>query len=151
MKKQKSNSKEIQRVNGHVVHFLTNPYDYLYSYPYYQYIQDSYLASNVRLCPADRPCIIAVYNEGPNLIVEWNDSEKRDHYNFRWSRPGKQVKQMELPGGRGGRFTLKNFRPNTRYTFSVQGCRKPIIGRSRCTPWYQETVTSCGTRWNPCR
>jgi hypothetical protein len=108
-------------------------------------------ASNPRLCPADRPCIQAVYNAGPNLIVRWNDTEGRDHYNLRWSRPGKEPRQIETPGGRGGHFTLKNFNANTRYTFAVQGCRKPLIGRSTCTEWYDETVVSCGTRSNPCR
>ncbi|HEX9400990.1 MAG TPA: fibronectin type III domain-containing protein [Anaeromyxobacter sp.] len=108
-------------------------------------------ASPQRLCPADRPCILAVFNERANLVVEWNDSEERDHYNLRWSRPDKAAKQVEVSGGRGGRFTLKNFKPDTLYTFAVQGCRKPLIGRSTCTPWYEETVTSCGARATPCR
>ena len=104
-----------------------------------------------RSCPADRPCILAVYNERTNLVVEWNDTEDRDHYNLRWSRPGKSVEQVEVRGGSGGRFTLKDFMPDTRYTFAVQGCRKPLVGRSECTPWYEETVTSCGARATPCR
>lgn len=101
-------------------------------------------------CPHDRPCITAVYNERANLIIEWKDTETRDHYNFRWSRPGKPARQIELGGGRGGKFTLRNFRGNTRYTFSVQGCHKPFIGSSTCTPWYDLTVTSCGAITNPC-
>ena len=111
----------------------------------------SWRTSDVVLCPYDRPCIKAVYNEGTNLIIEWNDTEARTHYNFRWSRPGKQVIQVEVQGGKGGRFTLRNFRPNTRYTFAVQGCRKPLIGSSTCTPWYELTVISCGSPLNPCR
>jgi len=106
-------------------------------------------ASEPRGCPADRPCIQSVYNVGANLIVKWNDTEGRDHYNIRWSRPGKAAQQIERPGGRGGSFTLKNFNANTRYTFSVQGCRKPLIGTSTCTEWYNEVVTSCVTRASP--
>jgi hypothetical protein len=97
--------------------------------------------SDVVLCPSDRPCIQAVYKEGANLIVEWIDTQARDHYNLRWSRPGRQVRQLELPGGRGGRFTLTNFRSNTPYTFAVQGCRFSFIIGSQCTPWYEVTVT----------
>ena len=106
-------------------------------------------AQNV--CPAGMPCILAVYNVRANLVVEWNDTEGRDHYNFRWSRPDKPAVQVEKPGGRGGSFTLKNFWPDTSYTFAVQGCRKPLIGRSTCTAWVTQTVTSCGSRRNPCR
>ena len=98
-------------------------------------------ASTSRGCPDDRPCILAIYNSGRNLVVEWNDTEGRDHYNVRWSRPGREPEQIERPGGRGGNFVLRNFRISERYTFSVQGCRKPLIGRSVCTAWYEETVT----------
>lgn len=104
-----------------------------------------------RSCPSDRPCILAVYNERTNLIVEWNDTEDRDHYNLRWSHPGKSVEQVEIPGGSGSKFTVKDFLPDTRYTFAVQGCRKPLVGRSECTPWYEETALSCGARATPCR
>jgi hypothetical protein len=104
-----------------------------------------------RGCPADRPCIQAVYNKRANLIVEWNDPENRDHYNLRWSRPGKAEVQREIRGGRGGSFTLKDFHPDTKYVFKVQGCKKPLIGRSTCTPWYEEVTTSCGSRAKPCR
>src|SRR5262245_60339306 len=85
-------------------------------------------AQNV--CPAGMPCILSVYNVRANLVVEWNDTENRDHYNFSWSRPGKSAVHSERPGGSRGRFILKNFHPNTKYTFAVQGCRKPLIGRS---------------------
>jgi hypothetical protein len=104
-----------------------------------------------RLCPADRPCIGGVYNQGTKLIIEWRDVEARDHYNFRWSRPGRDPSQHHVSGGRGGRFTLNHFRGNTRYTLAVQGRRKPLIGRSTSTPWYDLVVTSCGSRANPCR
>jgi len=102
-------------------------------------------------CAVDRPCILAVYNIRANLIVEWNDTEKRDHYNLRWSRPGKPEVQLDRPGGRGGSFTLKNFHADTSYTFKVQGCTKPLIGRSTCTPRYEETTRSCDSHANPCR
>ena len=108
-------------------------------------------ASAPRGCPADKPCILAVYNSRADLIVEWNDTEARDHYNVRWSRPGRDEAQVERPGGRGGTFRLKNFNANTPYTFKVQGCKKPLIGRSTCSGWYVETVTSCGAKATPCR
>lgn len=148
-----SNDQVFTNLNGCFVPISPDLYFDPYLISYYQSNQGLYLppATSVRLCPVDRPCIRAVYNERANLIVEWSDTESRDRYNLRWSRPGKPVKQLEIHGGRGGRFVLRNFRPNTRYTFAVQGCRKPLIGRSKCTPWYEETVLSCGARWNPCR
>jgi len=109
------------------------------------------VASPARACAAGMPCILAVYNKGTDLIVEWNDTDERDRYNFRWSRPGKAEQQFETPGGRGGSFTIGNFHRNTSYTFKVQGCKKPLIGRSSCTSWYQEDRTSCGSTKDPCR
>jgi len=53
-------------------------------------------ASNPRLCPSDRPCILPVYNARTNLIVERNDTERLDHDNARWSRPGKESKQRRF-------------------------------------------------------
>ena len=108
-------------------------------------------AQDQQLCPAGGPCILGVYNEGTNLIVTWNDEEVRDHYNLRWSRSGKSVEQVEVRGGSRGRFTVKDFLQDTLYTFAVQGCRKPLIGRSECTDWNEKSVTSCGARATPCR
>lgn len=143
------------KFNGHV-----NSYNYQ-DYPYQSspnvpriFLPVDYyrtLAHDVIQCAVDRPCIGSVYNVGANLIIEWSDTEHRDHYNFRWSRPGRQDTQIEVPGDRGGSFTLRNFWPNTRYTFKVQGCHKAFLAPSRCTPWEETTVVSCGAQWNPCR
>jgi len=108
-------------------------------------------SASANSCPVGRPCITAVYNQRANLVLEWNDTEERDRYNVRWSRPGKDAVQVEMPGGSRGQFSVKNFRPDTPYTFAVQGCRKPTIGRSRCTEWVQQTATSCGAKSSPCR
>ena len=108
-------------------------------------------AGEVVGCPSGMPCIIHVYNERAKLIIEWNDEEERDHFNFRWSRSGRAEQQHEVSGGRGGQFTLTRFNPNIQYTFKVQGCTEPLIGRSTCTNWYVKRHLSCGAQWNPCR
>ncbi|PEP75443.1 hypothetical protein CN581_26940 [Bacillus toyonensis] len=88
-----------------------------------------------QLCSIDKPCITDIYKQGPNIIIAWSDVENRDRYNFRWGRPGMQEKQLQLAGGNGGQFILKNFRHNTLYTFKVQGCTTHFLSSSSCTPW----------------
>jgi hypothetical protein len=95
--------------------------------------------SDVRLCPADRPCITKFYQSGSTLIIGWDGHENFDHYNFRWSRPGKAETQSEVGGGSGGSFRINNVNPNMRYTVKVQGCNRSFLGRSRCTPWYVDS------------
>ena len=44
-----------------------------------------------RQCAADRPCLGPIYNQGANLIVEWSDPGRSNHWNFGWSRDGIDV------------------------------------------------------------
>src|SRR5262245_9180426 len=98
--------------------------------------------SDVRLCPADRPCIKQLYQSGATLVISWDGLGNYDHYNFRWTRPGKAETQSEVRGGDGGSFRINNVNPDTRYTVKVQGCNSSFLGRSRCTPWYEDSIVT---------
>jgi uncharacterized protein YkuJ len=67
-----------------------------------------------------------------------NDFESGfSHLNFRWSRPGKAVVQVELKQDKEV-FSIKNPRGNTRYDFAVQGCRSGgFLQSSTCTNWHK--------------
>jgi len=100
-------------------------------------------------CAADRPCLGPVYNQGTNLIVEWSDPGRSNHWNFGWSRDGMDVWNDHDVQQR--RFTIRNFHRNTKYQFRVQGCYKPPVQRSVCSPFQEIEVRSCGSTRNPCR
>jgi hypothetical protein len=95
--------------------------------------------SDVRQCPADRPCITELYQSGSTLIIGWDGHENFDHYNFRWSRPGRAETQSEVRGGGRGSFRINNINSDTRYIVKVQGCNRSPFGRSSCTPWYEDS------------
>ena len=106
-------------------------------------------AGQVNACKADRPCITAVYNDRATLVIEWNDPGNSNHWNFRWSRDGMDVwKDFDV---NARHFRIKDFHANTNYQFAVQGCYKPPLQRSQCTPFEQVEVRSCGSKANPCR
>ena len=88
-----------------------------------------------RLCAADRPCFDGMGMSGDALQASWTATEVFDHFNFRWSRPGRRETQHQVGGGRDGAFTINNARRCTGYTLKVQGCNRPFIGSSTCTPW----------------
>jgi hypothetical protein len=90
-------------------------------------------------CATDRPCIKDVWTDGGTLRMKWTATEDFDHYNVRWSRPGKPEVQSEVSGGRDGSFQVTNDNSCTSYDLKVQGCQKPLIGSSTCTAW-EETV-----------
>jgi len=95
-----------------------------------------------RLCPADRPCIRELYQDGSTLVIAWTGHENFNHYNFRWSRPGRAETQSETRGGNRGSFRINNVRAGTRYTVKVQGCNRNLFGQSSCTPWYEDSVVT---------
>lgn len=106
-------------------------------------------AGQVNACKADRPCFTAVYNEGATLVIEWTDPGDSNHWNFRWSRDGMDVwNDFDV---KARHFRLKNFRANTNYQFAVQGCYKPPLQRSRCSPFEEIEIRSCGSKAKPCR
>lgn len=92
-----------------------------------------------RLCPADRPCITELYRQGSTLVIGWDGHENFTHYNLRWGRPGVAVTQREVAGGSRGGFRINNIQEGARYTVSVQGCNRRPLGRSSCTPWYDDS------------
>lgn len=97
---------------------------------------DSSLASEARGCAYDRPCIDdAYYTKSKNIYVTWTATENFSHYNVRWWRPGRAHEQVQVRGGRSGRFRVKNVRAWTTYEFLIQGCNKPFLGSSKCSPW----------------
>ena len=108
-------------------------------------------AGVVEGCAYDRPCIKNVHENGLDLVVNWTGTENFSHYNVRWSRPGKAPAQFEVGGGRSGSARIKNFHSNTEYQYAVQGCNKPMIGRSQCSPWENGSYTTCGSTRRPCR
>ena len=97
-------------------------------------------AQNV--CAADRPCITALYQDGNQLIIEWDGHDDYDAYNFRWSRPGKAEKQFEVAGGSNGRFTISSVRAGIAYTVKVQACEHNFLSSSDCTLWAVATYTT---------
>jgi hypothetical protein len=93
-------------------------------------------------CPADRPCIQELYQDGTTIIVGWDGHEVFNHYNFRWSRPGRSETQSEVRGGSSGTFRINNVNGGLRYTVKVQGCNRNLLGESSCTPWYEDSIVA---------
>lgn len=101
-------------------------------------------AAAQRGCPADRPCVVELYQRGSTIFVSWDGHENYNHYNFRWSRPGRGDTQSEVNGGSRGSFRINNVQPNARYTIKVQGCNRNLLGQSTCSPWYEDSILSDG-------
>jgi hypothetical protein len=102
---------------------------------------ESSLASPVRGCPVDRPCIESTYyTAARNVYVTWTATEHYDHYNVLWWRPGRNRTQVEVRGGRSGWFRVRNARSWTTYEFAVQGCKTRFLAPSRCSPWEPAAV-----------
>lgn len=105
--------------------------------------------SNAAACAVGEPCILSIRSEGARLVIVWNDTEARDHYNVRWGSPGLTDVQVEVSGGRFGSLAIPKV-ADRRYSISVQGCSTPLIGRASCTRWVEQTVVACGLRGTPC-
>ncbi len=99
-------------------------------------IQTPTMASDVNLCPADRPCFNESYQSGDKVIFRFDAIKGWDFYNVRYRVRGGE-KQVE---NRSGSFTLKNVRPNSRYTIKVQGCNSHFLRRSTCSEWSEKSV-----------
>jgi hypothetical protein len=97
---------------------------------------ESSLASPQSGCAYDRPCFTNVYyTKARNIYLNWKATESFSHYNVIWSRPGKAPRQIEVAGGRTGKFRLSNINAKTTYQFSVQGCNTGFLASSKCSPW----------------
>ncbi len=89
-------------------------------------------------CAFDRPCVFG-HQEGNRIIFDFTRSKSNwDFFNVRYAtRSGE--KQVE---NRSGVFTFNNVKPNLVYMIKVQGCNSHTFGRSTCSPWVEETVTT---------
>ncbi|BAZ40323.1 fibronectin type III domain protein [Calothrix sp. NIES-4101] len=99
-------------------------------------IQSPVMASDVNLCPADRPCFNESYQSTDKVIFRFDGIKNWDFYNVRYRVRGGE-KQVE---NRSGSFTFKNVRPNSRYTIKVQGCNSRFLGHSTCSEWSEKSV-----------
>lgn len=90
-------------------------------------------------CAADRPCFNGAYQSGNQVIFHFTGVTGWDFYNVRYAKVGGGENQVE---NRSGKFTFNNVRPNRIYTLKVQGCNSRFLGRSRCSPWVEESVTT---------
>lgn len=93
--------------------------------------------NDVKLCAAGQPCITG-YQSGNQIIFKFTN-DGWDFFNVRYARAGGGEKQVE---NRSGSFTFNNVRPNRVYTLKVQGCSSHFLGRSTCSPWSEESVTT---------
>ncbi len=100
-------------------------------------------------CAVGRPCITLPGQNGRSVTFEWTGEEDFDHYNFRWSRPGRAEQQFETGGGTSGRFTINNVNPDMIYFAKVQGCNTDFFGSSDCTPWAESSYKALAA--NACR
>ncbi len=99
-------------------------------------------------CPADRPCITGLYQNGHTITVRWFSPQSYDGYNILWSRPGYQ-QQFHVDGGTSA--NLNNIYPYTTYTFQVEGCNTHFLAPSTCSPWsYSEKITTVGSSADVC-
>lgn len=83
--------------------------------------------------------------ENNSLVVRWSTTWF-DHYNIRWSANGGPDAQFERDGDKNFRY-ITPFVPGAVYRVAVQGCVKPLIGRSTCTSW---DGVGCGEPRYPC-
>lgn len=95
--------------------------------------------SDVQLCPDDRPCFNGSYQAGNRVVFRFNGIKGWDFYNVRYNTKGGGVKQVE---NRSGTYSFTNVLPHRIYTLSVQGCNSRFLGRSRCSEWVSESVTT---------
>jgi hypothetical protein len=102
------------------------------------------LSNDTVNCADDRPCVNHLYQAGGTVNVGWDGHQNFDAYNLRWSVPGYNADQVELPGGNSGTYQIKNVDPCTTYTVTVQGCNKRFLASSQCTPWGEGAMTTAG-------
>jgi hypothetical protein len=90
-------------------------------------------------CSVDRPCFTRSYQSGNRVIFQFDGVRGWDFYNVRYAQVGGGEKQVE---NRSGAFTFNNTQPNRVYKIKVQGCKSHTFGRSTCSPWAEESVTT---------
>lgn len=95
--------------------------------------------NDLQLCPDDRPCFNGYHQSGNKVIFQFTGVTGWDFYNVRYRVRGGGEKQVE---NRSGSLTFNNVKPNRVYTLKVQGCNSHFLGRSTCSPWVEQSVTT---------
>ena len=90
-------------------------------------------------CSVDQPCFTRSYQFGNRVIFQFDGVKGWDFYYVRYAQVGGGEKQVE---NRSGSFTFNNTIPNRVYTIKVQGCKSHTFGRSTCSHWTSESVTT---------
>ena len=90
-------------------------------------------------CAASEPCFQGAYQSGNKVVFQFNGVRGWDLYNVRYAKVGGGEKQVE---NRSGSYTFNNVKPNRVYTIKVQGCNTHTFGRSDCTRWVEQSVTT---------
>jgi hypothetical protein len=90
-------------------------------------------------CAVDRPCFNSAYQSGNKIIFRFDGIGGWDFYNVRYAQVGGGEKQVE---NRSGSYTFTNVQPHRVYRIKVQGCKSHTLGRSTCSPWVEEAVTT---------
>ncbi|GCE29733.1 hypothetical protein KDA_52170 [Dictyobacter alpinus] len=108
-------------------------------------IQFSTAAHAMGYCPADRPCITGLIQNGHSAEIKW--SGDYDNYNILVLQ-GSTRNQSHEDGG--NQTTFFNISPYKTYTFSIEGCYTNLFG-SDCTPWsLSEQITAAGSSADVC-
>jgi uncharacterized protein YodC (DUF2158 family) len=90
--------------------------------------------------------VVAVYQSGPGVAVNWGDTApfRYDFFNLRLERDGSHIGQVQVKqGGTGGSYTFSNSRPEDdkdtpvvdgagHYSVTVEGCDRHTLGQSTC-------------------
>jgi hypothetical protein len=85
-------------------------------------------------CAAGQPCFTGYRQLGNKVVFRWNNGSGWNVFNVRYGN--KQVENSS------GTFSFTNVRPGRIYTISVQGCHSHTFGRSDCSPWSSQSVTT---------
>lgn len=90
-------------------------------------------------CAVNAPCFTKAYqtNDG-RVFFRFDGVTGWDVYNVRYASGGGEVQRENT----SGHFAFDNIRPNRVYTLKVQGCHKHVLGRSDCSPWTEQQVTT---------
>ncbi len=97
------------------------------------------------ICFSDRPCIETATVNEDSIQIFWRNNVGYDFYKVRWSRSGKDEKDVQVAGGQTGSLALTGVTPKTHYTFKIKGCNGEVIGGPVCSEWeVQDIVTGEG-------
>jgi hypothetical protein len=97
------------------------------------------------------PVITATELTPDRLVIRWK-SRQYDFFHVIWSMNGRRQPQVKIDSSaHSGYYVVERPRPNTTYTFQVQGCISTLIGRPACSPWSAKAEGALGSEegWRP--